>query len=358
MFLGGETRMSDEALVSVVVLNYNGGDVLSKCLRSLYESDYARLEVIVVDNGSTDGSVEAVRRDFPEAILIENRRNLGYGAGNNLGIKASRGEYIVLINNDVFVIRHWLKALLEACAKHKRAGFFQPKILLESDKRVINSAGNMIHLAGLGLCRGIGEFDRGQYDEEMEIGFASGACVLFRREILGDVGFLDPVFFAFNEDTDWGWRALLYRWRSLYVPSAVVYHQLGYSWGRVLTAKKFYYVERNRVLLLLKNYSRRSLAILLPLLVFFEFCVLAYALAKGWFGSKIRSYLDVLRLRRYLREQRNLLQGRRRLSDEGVFAFFATDIPQGYFGGMTSGIDRIVRVSCHSLFKDRSAEQR
>ena len=349
--------MSYDALVSIVVLNYNGRDVLLKCLRSLYESDYARFEVIVVDNGSTDGSVEAVRRDFPEGIMIENGRNLGYGAGNNVGIKASRGEYIVLLNNDVFVVRGWLKALLEACAKHSGAGFFQPKILFESDKGLINSAGNMIHVAGFGLCKGIGEYDSGQYDEEVEIGFASGACVLFRREILGDVGLLDPVYFAFNDDTDWGWRALLHGWRSLYVPSAVVYHQLGHSWGRVLTARKFHYLERNRVLTLLKNYSRRSLAILLPVLLFVEFFVLAYALAKGWFGSKIRSYSDVIRLRGYLREQRNVLQLRRRLSDREIFPLLTTEIPQGYFGGMTSGINRVVKFFCRLLLKTGRLER-
>ena len=343
--------MSGDALVSVVVLNYNGGDMLLRCLRSLYGSDYSPFEVIVVDNGSTDGSVEAVRRGFPDAILIENQRNLGYGAGNNVGISASQGDYIVLINNDVFVSRGWLKALLEACGKHGRAGFFQPKILLQSDKRLINTAGNMIHVAGFGLCRGIGEHDVGQYDEEVEIGFASGACVLFRREVLRDVGFLDPVFFAFNEDTDWGWRALLYGWRSVYVPSAVVHHELGHSWGRGLTAKKFYYIERNRVFLLLKNYSRRSLAILLPLLLFVESCVLAYALVKGWFGSKIRSYLDVLRLRQHLLRQRNLLQRRRKLSDKEIFPLLTTEVPQGYFGGLTLGVNRIMSFFYHILLK-------
>jgi len=349
--------MSDDALVGIIVLNYNGRNVLLECLRSLYESSYSHFEAIVVDNGSTDGSVEAVRKDFPGVILIENRRNLGYGAGCNVGINASKGEYIVLMNNDVFVIRDWLKALLEACVKHKRVGFFQPKILFEFDKGRINTAGNMIHVAGFGLCRGIGEFDRGQYDEETEIGFASGACVLFRREILRDVGLLDPIFFAFNEDTDWGWRALLYGWRSLYVPSAVVHHQLGHSWGRVLTARKFYYLERNRVLMLLKNYSRRSLAILLPLLLFVEFCVLAYALAKGWFGSKVRSYSDVIGLRGYLREQRNVLQLRRRLSDREIFPLLTTEIPQGYFGGMTSGINRVVRFFCRLLLKTGRVER-
>ena len=334
--------MSDEALVSVVVLNYNGGEALLKCLRSLYESDYPRFEVIVVDNSSTDRSVEVVSTDFPGAILIENRRNIGFGAGNNVGIKASRGDYIVLLNNDVSVTRGWLRALLHACMKHRDAGFFQPKILLESDTGLINSAGNMIHIAGFGLCRGIGEYDRSQYEEEIEIGFASGACILSRREALRDVGLLDPIFFAFNEDTDLGWRGLLHGWRSIYVPSAVVHHEWGHSWGRVLTAKKFYYLERNRILMLLKNYSRRSLATLLPLLIFVEFCVFAYALVKGWLGSKIRSYSDVLKLRGYLREQRDLLQCGRRLSDEQVFSFFTTEFPKGYFGSPTSVVSRIL----------------
>lgn len=333
---------SDSPLVSVIVLNYDGIGVLLNCLRSIFSSDYSNLQVVVVDNGSTDGSADASKREFPETILVKNGRNLGYGMGNNIGIREARGEYVVLLNNDVFVTKGWLRALLEACSRHVEGGFFQPKILLADRGRIINSAGNMIHLAGFGLCRGIGEHDRGQYDQETRIGFGSGACLLARRKALEEVGLLDPVYFAFNEDTDWGWRAALCGWGSIYVPSSVVYHKLGYSWGVSLSRRKFYFLERNRVLTILKNYSSRSLTILLPLLIFSELSVLAFSILQGLLGEKVKSYVDVLRLRRHLIVQRHFTQKRRRVSDKSVAGLFLLEIDHSYFGEAVKPLNRIM----------------
>jgi len=328
--------------VSVVILNHDGMGVLLDCLGSVFSSGYPSLEVIVVDNGSTDGSADTAKREFPEIMLVKNRRNLGCGAGNNIGIGQAGGEYIVLLNNDVFVTKGWLEALLEASGRHVEAGFFQPKILLADRRGVINSAGNMIHLAGFGLCRGIGEVDRGQYDQEARIGFGSGACLLVKRKALEDVGFLDPVYFAFNEDTDWGWRAALRGWSSIYVPSSIVYHKLGYSWGGSLSHRKFYFLERNRVLTVFKNYSTRSLIILLPLLFLIELSVLAFAAFRRLFHEKVRSYVDVVRLRHHLMAQRDFTQKRRKVSDSRVMKSFLLEIDPYHLGQIVKPFNRIV----------------
>lgn len=329
-------------LVSVVILNYNGIGVLLNCLRSVFSSDYPSLQVIVVDNGSMDGSADVAKKEFPQIILVSNGRNLGYCEGNNVGIREARGEYIVLLNNDVFVTEGWLKALLEACSRHVEAGFFQPKILLADRLRIINSAGNTIHFAGFGLCRGMGESDLGQFDDETRIGFCSGACLLVRRRALEDVGLLDPAYFAFNEDTDLGWRAALRGWSSIYVPSSVVHHRLGYSWGSTLSHRKFYLLERNRELTILKNYSSRSLIILLPLLIFFELSVIGFATARGLLKEKVRSYVDAFRLRRHLTIQRDFMQKRRRISDRTVAASFLLRVDHSYIGEMAKPLNRIM----------------
>jgi len=328
-------------VVSVVILNYNGMDVLPRCLRSVYNSTYPNFEVIVVDNGSTDQSVDAAERDFPETIMVRNGRNLGYSMGNNMGIARSKGEYVVLLNNDTVVHPDWLEELVKG-AIQLNGGFYQPKIVLMDDPKIINSAGNMIHIAGFGLCRGLGEPDVGQFEEMVEIGYASGACVFAPRRAIEEIGLLDPLYFAYNEDTDWGWRGRIFGWKSFYIPAAVVYHK----WSRFggLSSLKFYYIERNRIATLVKNYSNRTLILLLPILLMFELAVILYSLSSGRLPEKIRGYVGLFKSRRNLIEQRRQLQAKRRFSDRVVMEVFVDEMKHSYLGSAIGTVNKIVHL--------------
>ena len=327
--------------VSVVILNYNGRDVLPACLRSVYNSRDPNFEVIVVDNGSTDQSVEAAERDFPETIVIRNKKNLGFSIGNNIGIAQSKGKYIVLLNNDAVVHPDWLKELIKG-AIQLNGGFCQPKILLMDDPKLINSVGNMIHLAGFGLCRGLGEPDTGQFEERVEIGYASGACVFASRRAIEEIGLLDPVYFAYNEDTDWGWRGRMFGWKSFYIPTAVIYHE----WSRFASRSrlKFYYLERNRIATLLKNYSDRTLILLLPILLLSELAVILYSLASGWLPEKIKGYVDLFKSRRNLMAKRRQLQSKRRFGDRVVMKVFVDEMKHFYLGSAIGPLNKILRL--------------
>jgi len=327
--------------VSIIILNYDGIDVLPTCLRSVYDSKYPNFEVIVVDNGSTDQSVEVAEKEFPEAIIVRNGRNLGFSAGNNIGIARSGGEYVVLLNNDTVVHPDWLKELVKGAIQLK-GGFYQPKILLMEDSKIMNSAGNMIHLAGFGLCRGLGEPDTGQFEERVEIGYASGACVFASRRAIEEIGLLDPVYFAYNEDTDWGWRGRMFGWKSYYIPAAVIYHK----WSRFGSRSrlKFYYLERNRIATLIKNYSHRTLILLFPILLLFELAVILYSLRTGWLPQKIKGYIDLFKSRRDLIAQRRQLQSRRRFSDRVVIEVFVDEMEHFYLGSAIGPLNKIVHL--------------
>jgi GT2 family glycosyltransferase len=329
------TEFDGEPLVSIIILNYNGDGVLINCLSSVFASNYSNFEVIVVDNASCDGSEKLSKERFPQIELIKNERNLGYCAGNNVGIMRAKGEYIVLLNNDTVVDPDWLKELVKAAKRHPDAAFLQPKILFEENRRVINSAGNMIHIAGFGFCRGIGEVDRGQYDREEEIGYASGACTFARRKAIEEIGLLDSTYFAYNEDADWGWRARLLGWKTIYIPSAKIYHRLGYSWGRGLSKTKMFYIERNRIFTLLKNYSLKALIGLSPILMILEFAIIFYSIFRKAFRIKTVSYSDIFMRRKELFMKRRDLQSRRKGSERDVVKIFEIKVPRYYLGSLS-----------------------
>ncbi len=311
-------------LVSVITVNYNGITNLLKCLTSLRRTDYPNFEIIVVDNHSADGSKAAVRREFKEVRLLVNQANYGYAGGSNVGIKQACGEYIVLLNNDTRVTPNWLSELVTVAEKEGDC-FLQPKILLEDSPTVLNSAGNSIHIAGFGLPKGAGDPDTGQYDDEIEIGYASGACILASRHMIEVVGMLDERYFLQHEDLDWGWRARMQGLTSRYVPRAVIYHQWGGTLGR-LSNEKFFYLERNRLYTLLKNCSRRTLIVLVPVLIAIEIFILFYSAKNGWFPAKIKSYRDLIRMRWEIVERRRDIQRKRKRSDTYVFSIFTSKL--------------------------------
>ena len=326
-------------LVSVIIVNYNSGDYLLNCVRSVVESVYPNKEIIVVDNASHDDSVANLRAVFSDLKVVRNDLNLGYAAAGNIGIASAKGEFLVIMNPDTVVDTAWLDRLIDATSRFPRGAFFQPKISLMDDPRVLNSAGNMIHIAGFGVCRGLGALDLEYPQGESEVCYASGACTLVRRQALREIGPLEELFFAYGEDKDWGWRASMMGWQSIYVPSSKILHKWSPTLGE--TPRKFYLLEFERLLSISKNYSKRTLILLMPIFFLVELWVLMHAAIEGWFGEKIRSYVDLYRVQALVMKRRGSVQAGRIVSDRVLITRFTTLIDHPYLGLAVNVLNRL-----------------
>jgi len=239
-------------LVSIIILNWNGLEHLETCLPSVMEQTYENIEVIVVDNGSTDGSIEYVKENYDNVKLICNSDNVGFAEGNNVGIREAAGEYIVALNNDTEVDANWISAFVEVAEEHPDAGMLACKVLSYYDRNQIDCVGHLIYPDGLSRGRGRGEIDAGQYDDVEEVAFPSGCAALYRKEMLEQIGLFDKDFFIYVEDSDLGIRGRLAGWKCLYVPDAVVYHKYSATMGGY-SPRKAIMIERNRIWFVVKN---------------------------------------------------------------------------------------------------------
>ena len=191
--------MNKFPLVSIIVLNYNAGELLLNCINSLKKSTYSNLEIIIVDNISSDGSQEKCKNKFPDIKLIQNKNNLGYCGGNNVGIQHASGEFIVILNPDTIVEPNWINELISAYNEFGE-GLYQPKILSLNEENVIQSTGNMLHIFGFGFARDKGNKVTNKVEEIQKIGYASGTCLFTSRAVLNKVGLLDEFLFLYHDD--------------------------------------------------------------------------------------------------------------------------------------------------------------
>jgi len=322
----------DSPLISIVVLNWNGYPVLENCLRSLYNQTYRPLEIIVVDNASTDGSVDFLKQKFQDVNLIINEKNLGFGAGNNIGILASRGKYIMMLNNDTRLDPKCVEELKRSLEKDKNYGACASKIFLASKPDVIDGAGIVVCPDGLSFGRGRLE-KKDQYEEEEEIFFASDCACLYRREMLEDIGLYDEDFFAYADETDMGWRAQLAGWRCIYSPKAIVYHHHSTSSGGRVSAFKAFLVERNRIWVAVKNFPI-SLILLGQFYTFWRYAFQAYGAlrgkgAAGRFTSDfskvelvkilLKVYFSVWKKLPLMLKKRRIIQQKKRITNREVY---------------------------------------
>lgn len=323
--------MRENPLITVVVLNWNGMKVIERCLDSLKAQTYAPLEIIVVDNASADGSGDWVSKRFPDLKLILNKKNLGFGDGNNIGIRASQGKYIMMLNNDTRLDPNCIEEMKTAIEKDEKYGACASKILLEHGNNLIDAAGMVVFPDGLSIGRGrLEEGDR--YDEEVEVFFASGCACLYRREMLEDIGLFDADFFAYADDTDMGWRAQLAGWKCIYSPKAIVYHFHSASSG-VYSPLKAFLVERNRIWVAIKNFPF-FLLLAGPFYTFWRYILQAYGAfagkgAAGRFSrdfSKrelvkilMRVYLSLWKTLPLMLNKRRIIQEKKRISNRQVY---------------------------------------
>jgi GT2 family glycosyltransferase len=251
--VNGEQSALPAPLVSVVIVNWNGRHLLGECLDSLRAQSFRDFEIIMVDNGSRDGSAEYVRARYPAVTLVELPENTGFAGGNNAGIRIARGKYVALLNNDTRTDPEWLASLVREAEASPAAGMWASKILSYDRPDIIDNVGLLIYRDGLARGQGRLERDRGQYDVMREALFPSGCAALYRRRVLDEVGLFDEDFFAYADDVDLGLRARLAGWGCTYVPAAKVYHRYSSS-SSTYSPLKAFLVERNRIWVLLKYY--------------------------------------------------------------------------------------------------------
>ena len=242
--------------ISAIVVNWNRRELLRACLESLSGQVGAEFETILVDNGSTDGSVEMAEREFGSRAelglrVIANRENRGFCAANNQGIAAGRGEYVALLNNDAEAGPGWLAGLRRAIGSAPEIGMAASKIVVWEDPRRIDKAGHLIYPDGQNRGRGSGEPDVGQFDRMEEILWPDGCAAMYKRAMLDQIGGFDEDFFAYGDDAELGLRGRIAGWRCLYAPEAVVRHYRGATLG-LGSARRLELIERNRVLLAAK----------------------------------------------------------------------------------------------------------
>jgi GT2 family glycosyltransferase len=245
--------MPELFFASVIIPNYNGKPLLATCLNALRGQTYPvdQFEVIVVDDDSTDGSVEYVRSAFAEFRVVVLERNAGFVAACNAGVAAAQGDVLVLLNNDTEAEPGWLAALVTGLMAEPEAGSAASKMLLFDRRDTLHTAGDLMGKDGIPRNRGVWEKDTGQYDQDRWVFGPCGGAAAYRREAWDQAGGFDPALFMYMEDVDLAWRLQLLGWKSIYVPEARVYHQLSATGGGVLAS---YYTGRNTLWVIARNW--------------------------------------------------------------------------------------------------------
>lgn len=239
------------ALFSVIIPNWNGAKFLPTCLDALGRQTYPNIEVIVADNASTDGSQALLQSQYPQVKLVQLPKNEGFTGACNAGIRAAKGDYVSLLNNDTEVDEDWAAAVVDAFQRHTEIGIVASKMLLFDKRDHIHTAGDYFTVDGRAGNRGVWQQDAGQFDKEEYVFSACGGSSVYRKTVLDQIGLLDDDFFFSLEDIDLAWRAQLSGWRCLYTPKAIVYHHLSATGGGVTAS---YYDGRNLIFVLVKNY--------------------------------------------------------------------------------------------------------
>lgn len=268
---------------AVIIANWNGAQHLRVCLDSLRLQTHSQFEVIVADNGSTDGSLDMLRDEYPEVRVLELDANYGFVVASNHGAAATDADILVMLNNDTEVEPQWLEALCQALEDNPKAGSAASKMLLFDQRDTIHSAGDMLGEDFIPQNRGVWEIDQGQYDNQTEVFGACGGAAAYRREAWEQVGGFDERLFMYLEDVDLAWRMQQAGWECVFVPEARVYHHLSATGGGEIAS---YYVGRNTFLLHRRYLSPEQWLDALPAHIYVVWDAL-----RAWRGEAARARL-------------------------------------------------------------------
>lgn len=304
-----------KGLASVVIPNWNGKKFLNGCLDSLFRQTYGMLEVVIVDNGSKDGSVEFLNENYPSVKLVTFEHNTGFSYAVNAGIKASSGEFVALLNNDTIVDPEWLSELVKAMIEHPEAGSVGCKMLAYDDVSLLDGAGDGYRRGGLPGRIGHKERDTGRFDQPRYLLGACGGAALYRRSLFDDIGLFDEDYFAYLEDVDLGLRAQSAGYKCYYVPTSIVYHLGCGTTGSGYSPLVVRLSARNNWNTIVKNIPAPLLVKFLPHILFWQLYYLAVVTIRGrqlvpW----LKGTWEAIRLLPRMLEKRREINARRKAS--------------------------------------------
>lgn len=300
--------------VSIIIVNWNGKQHLETCLSSLSKQDYQTIEIILVDNASSDDSVAFVQTQYPKVKIIQNNQNLGFAEGNNVGFGHATGEYVLFLNNDTRVMPDFLSKLLSPFHQEPKLGAVQSKILLMDEPNTFDSVGAFLTHTGFLYHYGVAKPDSKKYDHFIKIYSAKGACMLWRKSVLDEICLegkpFDKKYFAYFEETDLCHRCWLAGYHIMYVPDSVVFHKVGATSTTMNNGFIQFHSFKNRIHSYLKNLEVSNLVKMLP--VHFLFCQI-FAIASICMGKlnvaigiekaiwwNIQQFSSTLKTRRYV----------------------------------------------------------
>ncbi len=311
------TSKSD--FVSIVIPNWNGKRFLSPCLDSLQKQTYTSFEIIVVDNGSQDGSVALLTEHYPQVKLIALQHNTGFSYAVNRGIETGIGEYIGLVNNDTTLDEQWLEKMVLALRNHSEIGSVACKMLSYDDPTIFDGAGDGLRLGMLPARIGHGEKDIGQFDKSRYVLGACGGAALYRKSMLDEIGLFDEDFFAYLEDVDLGLRAQSAGYKCLYIPEAIIYHlgcgTTGSGYSKLVVRLSC----RNNINMVVKNIPASLIIAFLPHIIFWQGYYLAAVVIRGGsvFSWLAGMWQAILLLPKMLKK-RDLIKHQRRINSHDL----------------------------------------
>jgi GT2 family glycosyltransferase len=322
--------------VAIILINYKdyAEKYLPDCLASLRKQNYSgEIKLFIVDNESSEKSFSYLHALAPDAEIIRNEHNDGFAKGNNDAMKRAMEqnfEYIILFNMDTIVDPNCVNKMIQTvetpqslAGDYGEAGAVQARLMLYPEKDKINSIGNITHFLGFGYCLGYNELiiNYKLLIINSAICYPSGAAVLFKSSVLKQVGLFDEKFWMYNEDQDLGWRIWLAGFRCVLAPEAVVYHK--YEFSRSIS--KYYWMDRNRILAILKNYHWATLIMVAPALLLMEVGLFVFSLSNGWFKEKLNVYKYFIQPSnwKYILKTRQETQNTRKIKDREILKMFA-----------------------------------
>ena len=281
-------------LVSVIVVNWNGEKYIRRCLSSLMKQTYPETDVILVDNGSKDNSLNIAKKYFPEVRVIKLSKNYGFAKANNIGLEQAKGEFICLLNNDAFPESNWIEEIVKTIRSYPEAAAIASKMLNYDNREIIDSAGDGYTRMGWPDKIGSGTKIYDKYEQIREVISVCAGAALYRRSALNEVGFFDEDFFAYLEDVDLSLRINMMGYKCIYVPTAVVYHVGSASTGSKINHFTVYWSTRNYFPVIFKNLPTVLIVKYIPLMMVFHLYWIIACMRKKVFTAYLHGIKDSL----------------------------------------------------------------